>query len=182
MTHISALQFLSWYVWIYPLEKLFIFETITQYLRNYLISCGLSPCCMMILSGLLSKRLPILECYNYLWRNLHLHIPINLHKNCFYNNPIKPNMFLQAMVDEVRGRQRDGELHLCSHEGLPQVQYLYWEERRVQPHAVLQLQTRLLLDVSRKLENSRVRILRVFQVCSLLFYHISLNYMFTLKL
>ena len=122
MTHISALQFLSSYIWNYPFVKLFIFETITQYLRNYLIFWGLSPCCMMIMSGLLSKRLPILECYNYLWRNLHLHIPINLHKNCFYNNPIKPNMFLQAMVDEVRGRQRDGELHLGSHEGLPQVQ------------------------------------------------------------
>ena len=86
--------------------------------------------------------------------------------------PINPNKifssckskYFQAMVDEVRGRQRDSELHLREHEGLPQVQYLYREERRLQPHAVLQLQTRLLLDVSRQLENSRVRILRVLQV------------------
>ena len=44
------------------------------------------------------------------------------------------------------------------------MQYLYWEERRVQSHAVLQLQTRFLLDVSRQLEDSRVRVLWMLQV------------------
>ena len=44
------------------------------------------------------------------------------------------------------------------------MQYLYWEERWVQSHAVLQLQTRFLLDVPRQLEDSRVRVLWMLKV------------------
>ena len=47
---------------------------------------------------------------------------------------------------------------------VPQMQHLHREERRLQPHAVLPLQARLLLDVLRGLEDSRVRVLRVLEV------------------
>ena len=47
---------------------------------------------------------------------------------------------------------------------VPQMQHLHREERRLQPHAVLPLQARLLLDVPGRLEDSRIRVLRVFAV------------------
>lgn len=43
--------------------------------------------------------------------------------------------------------------------GVSQVPNLYREERRLQPHAVLRLQARLLLDVPRRLEDARLRVL-----------------------
>ncbi len=45
-----------------------------------------------------------------------------------------------------------------------EVQHLHREERRVQPHAVLQLQARLLLDVPWRLEDAWVGVLRVLEV------------------
>ncbi len=55
---------------------------------------------------------------------------------------------------------------------MSEVQHLHREERRLQPHAVLQLQTRLLLDVPGGLEDTRIRVLRMFQVryCAITFY------------
>ena len=47
---------------------------------------------------------------------------------------------------------------------MPEVQHLHREERRLQPHAVLQLQARLLLDVPRRLEDPRLGVLRVLEV------------------
>ena len=44
------------------------------------------------------------------------------------------------------------------------MQHLHWEERRVQSHAVFQLQTRLLLDVPWWLEDTRLGVLRVLKV------------------
>ena len=48
---------------------------------------------------------------------------------------------------------------------MSEVQHLHREERGLQPHAVLQLQARLLLDVPGGLEDTRIRVLRMFQVC-----------------
>ena len=45
-----------------------------------------------------------------------------------------------------------------------EVQHLHREKRRLQPHAVLQLQARLLLDVPWRLENARIGVLRMFKV------------------
>ncbi len=58
----------------------------------------------------------------------------------------------------------DPEPYLIPCVGLPEMQHLHWEERRVQPHAVLQLQARVLLDVSGGLAHPRFRILRMLKV------------------